>query len=175
MADKGEVNKISEIIGYIFTRLTDQSIDNLDQYFKTKMRQELEEAGFNDEVIDSSMNWLNSLLEQQLLGFLRSASVSNFPSIHSQQAVRCYSIEERLKLSSEVRGLLFQLEQDGMLDWITREIVITQLMKLDQASVELDDFYWVVFMVACSSISKVSRKDQREPLKRLLAAFGKVE
>ena len=47
----------------------------------------------------------------------------------------------------ETRGLLLKLEQCGVLDNISREMVITQLMALGAETIELEHVKWVILMV----------------------------
>jgi uncharacterized protein Smg (DUF494 family) len=50
------------------------------------------------------------------------------------------------------------LEYTGILDTKMREIVISQLMQLNQQSINLNDAKWVVFLVLISKANKNSQE-----------------
>ncbi len=100
---------------------------------------ELKQAGFEPTMISRAFNWLESLSN-------RCASNAPPTSIN-QGAIRHYSSAEQKQLNVEARGLLLALEQCGVLDAISREIVIDRLMALGVDSVEIDHLKWVILMV----------------------------
>ena len=65
----------------------------------------------------------------------------------NQGAIRHYSAEEMDQLGVEARGLLLSLEQCGVLDAVSREMVVDQLMALGVDSIELEHLKWVILMV----------------------------
>lgn len=101
---------------------------------------ELSQAGFDRTMIDQAFNWLENLA---------TLCDSNFQALGSanQGAIRHYSSEECEHLGVEARGLLFSLEQCGVLDSVSREMVIDQLMALGVENIELEHLKWVVLMV----------------------------
>ncbi len=101
---------------------------------------ELSQAGFEHAMIDQAFDWLENLarLCEQNPG-------EN--SICPAGAVRHYTPDECEHLNLEARGLLLSLEQCGVLNGITREMVIDQLMALGVEQVELDHIKWVILMV----------------------------
>ncbi len=174
---QGEPKKISDVVSYIFIKLVNRPASKLrkiDDQFQEQICQELAAAGFAKDLIDKAMSWLGDLLEQQLIGLFKQISSAQCPDFHRPGAVRCYNSDERLKLSQEVRGALFQLSQEGVLDWITQEIIITQLMALDQFPVGTDDLCWVAFIVICSSLGRGNQQEQHATLNRLLTLTGKT-
>ena len=66
---------------------------------------------------------------------------------HLGSAVRVYSDRECDKLDSEVRGLLMSLEQNGILDSVSRELVIDRLLAIDHPQVLAEDVKWVSLLV----------------------------
>ncbi len=69
------------------------------------------------------------------------------PLKSEQQSFRIYSDEECGKLDTECRGFLLFLEQMGVLDHATREMVIDRVMALDSEEVDLEQLKWVILMV----------------------------
>jgi Smg protein len=61
-------------------------------------------------------------------------------------AIRHYSTEECEYISMEGRGFLLYLEQQNILDPMTREIVIDRLIALDHREVDLGRIKWVVLI-----------------------------
>ena len=100
---------------------------------------ELNQAGFDQAMIDRAFDWLENL----------ATLCENNSCVAGvdQGAIRHYSPEELENLGVEARGLLLTLEQCGVLDAISREMVIDQLMALGVDSIELEHLKWVILMV----------------------------
>ena len=101
---------------------------------------ELSQAGFEHTMIDQAFDWLENLAqmcEQNAFG----------TDIVGRGAIRHYSPEEQEQLTVEAQGLLISLEQCGVLDPVSREMVIDQLMALGVDSIEIDHMKWVILMV----------------------------
>ncbi len=100
---------------------------------------ELSQAGFEHSMIDRAFNWLENL----------AALCENnaFAAGINQGAIRHFSPTELAHLGVEARGLLLTLEQCGVLDAVSREMVINQSMALGADSVELEHLKWIILMV----------------------------
>ena len=101
---------------------------------------ELSQAGFEHSMIDQAFDWLENLAR------LCEQSPGEIP-VEQAGAIRHYTPAEIENLNLEARGLLLSLEQCGVLNGITREMVIDQLMALGVEQVELDHIKWVILMV----------------------------
>jgi Smg protein len=101
---------------------------------------ELGQAGFDQAMIDRAFEWLENL------AILSDNSVTD-PSTISQGSIRHYTDDELEQIGLEARGLLLKLEQCGVLDNMSREMVITQLMALGTDTIELEHVKWVILMV----------------------------
>ena len=99
---------------------------------------ELERAGFDRHEIDRALDWLDGLIRTQ-------TAVSAFPGQFSK-SMRHYSPEECDRMDVEARGFLMHLEQLGILDPVTREVVLDRVMALDAAEIDLRRLRWVVMM-----------------------------
>ena len=62
----------------------------------------------------------------------------------------CSRDDELERISTECRGYLLQLEQQGILSPLQREIVIDRLVALDSDEVDIDRLKWLVLMVLSS-------------------------
>lgn len=107
---------------------------------------ELERIGFSRNEIDRALDWLDGLTRVQT-----AVQVAPVLTSHS---IRHYLPEESEQLGLEGRGFLLYLEQLGILDSISREIVIDRIMVLDRREVDLGRIKWVVLMVLFSQPDK---------------------
>lgn len=99
---------------------------------------ELERAGFDRYEVSRALEWLSELAEiQQEVG---SSSLN-------AHAIRHFLPEERNQLNIEGVNLLLNLERVGILDPVTREVVIDRVMALDESDVTMGRIRWVVLMV----------------------------
>ncbi len=105
---------------------------------RESLQQELMEAGFHRSEIGKAFDWLESLTTAGSDGILPNAP---------QQSFRIYSEREEAKLDSECRGFILFLEQMGVLDHATREMVIDRVMALESDDVDLEQLKWVILMV----------------------------
>ena len=104
---------------------------------RDSLQQELMDAGFHRSEISKAFDWLESL------STAGGGILPNAP----QQSFRIYSEREDAKLDSECRGFILFLEQMGVLDHATREMVIDRVMALESDEVELEQLKWVILMV----------------------------
>ncbi len=105
---------------------------------RDSLQQELMDAGFQRTEIGKAFDWLEAL---SIAG--GEGNLPNAP----QQSFRIYSDRENEKLDAECRGFILFLEQMGVLDHATREMVIDRVMALESDEVDLDQLKWVILMV----------------------------
>lgn len=104
---------------------------------------ELHQAGFGHGEINKAFDWLedlSTLCDQDGEPLAGGGAGS----------VRHFSPEEDSKLGAHTRGLIIQLEQAGILDPDTRELVIDRLMALESEEIGLEHVKWVIMMVLCN-------------------------
>ncbi|MES1942617.1 hypothetical protein PC39_00780 [Salinisphaera sp. PC39] len=104
------------------------------------LRDDLDAAGFLPEEVDDAFAWLRGtdVQRQQLV------------AAPGDGALRLYSEIEGERLSSACQGYLLRLQQHGILNGATREIVIDRLLALadeDGEPIEVEQLKWVVMMV----------------------------
>lgn len=125
-----------EILMYLFENYMDGSVTlNTDQ---DTVVSELEQAGFGRTEISRALDWLDGLIRVQEI-------ISAGPQL-TPHAIRHFAPEESERLGTEGKGFLLYLEQLGILDPMTREIVIDRLMALDHREVDLGRIKWVVLI-----------------------------
>lgn len=100
---------------------------------------ELKEAGFDVEEIDRAFGWLD--------GLTRSTEESEQIKHASSGCIRVLSPDEQIKISPECWGFLLYLEQIGILDTATREIVIDRLVVFEHEQIDVPQIKWVTLMV----------------------------
>ncbi len=100
---------------------------------------ELKQAGFDPSMISSAFDWMENLA---------TLCEHDEPSTNTNHgAIRHYSASELEQLNVEARSLLLKLEQCGVLNAISREMIIDQLMALGVDNIEIDHLKWVILMV----------------------------
>lgn len=107
------------------------------EHDQESLREELQRAGFRNSEIRKAFDWLEGL----------ATLPGKITSENSIQSIRLYSEKESERLDSECRGFILFLEQMGVLDHATREMVIDRVMALESDDVDLDQLKWVVLMV----------------------------
>jgi Smg protein len=104
---------------------------------------ELAQAGFGDGEINKAFDWLEDLSE---LCDPPSTDVDG----GAATSTRHFSPEEQLRFDPQAQGLLLKLEQSGILDPSTRELVIDRIMALETAEIDTEHLKWVIMMVLCN-------------------------
>ncbi len=110
------------------------------EFSQETLELELKQAGFDRTMIDLAFDWLENLA-------LLCENNPPDPLDIDQTSIRHYSVKEQARLDTDARGLLLKLEQCGVLNKISREMVIDQLMALDDRDIEPDHVKWVTLMV----------------------------
>lgn len=135
-----------EVLMFLFENYMDGSAT-----FKTdnsSIAVELEKIGFERYEIDRALSWLEGLIEIQ-------TAVLAGPRL-TQQAIRHYTPDETERLGVEGKGFLLYLEQLGILDPVTREVVVDRVMALDAREIDVPRIRWVVLMVLFNQPEKKS-------------------
>lgn len=127
---------VFDVLMYLFENYMNDEAE-FDQD-RDALKTELIQAGFHQGEIGKAFDWLEGLaaLQHQPLSF----------PLNHKSSIRVYSEEECGKLDVDCRGFLLFLEQMGVLDDTTREMVIDRLMALD-GEIDLEQLKWVVLMV----------------------------
>ena len=103
-----------------------------------ELKDELTQAGFSGGEVDKALLWLDELAE-------RIGDTDQAP--HAPHAIRIYTDDERGRLDTASRGLLLFLEQNGILDPVSRELVIERALALETDSLTVEELKWIVLLV----------------------------
>lgn len=98
---------------------------------------ELEKVGFNAATVDRALEWLEGLLIVQ----------ENTAIISTSESLRVYTPYETHKLNVDVIGFLLFLQQMGILNTITRELVINRLLAIEEEEIGIPQVKWVTLLV----------------------------
>lgn len=102
---------------------------------------ELADAGFTPEVIDTAFDWLDGVAA------LHNAESQSEDKLALSGGFRVYSAEELAHFGHNVSGLLMKLEQLGILDAYSREIVINRLFAIEPQEIDEHRVKWLALMV----------------------------
>ncbi|MGH1428275.1 MAG: DUF494 family protein [Arenicella sp.] len=130
-----------DILIYLFEHYLADQVDGAVDLDNQRLTGELLEVGFDRQEIDQAFVWLDELiagLDKSLHGY---QPISSF---------RVFSQEEKTQIPVAVQSLILRLEQAGIFDLATRELVIDRLMALEFDVVDMDDAKWVIMMVLCN-------------------------
>lgn len=129
---------VLELIVYLFEHYMGDDTDGLPD--EEGLRDELQQAGFRLHDIRKAFAWLGDLAER--------------PEPHgggaTASALRHYDPSELARLDAECRGFLLFLEQNAILNPLSRERVIDRLMALEGDAISVEHVKWVVLLVLFS-------------------------
>lgn len=121
-------------------------------YDSDRVAKKLSAAGFEDSDISEAMHWL--------AGVLQAPRGVRDPLPDARASFRAYAPRELAKLDAACRGFLLTLEQSGILNAETRELVIERALAAAGDTLSLEQLKLVVLMVVWN---------QQTPTSRLLA------
>jgi len=131
---------IIDLLLYLFEHYL---YDNPEQAIdRTRVHNNLREAGFSSPVIDKAFDWLENLSEQYDAARL-SANIS-------QHSLRFFSESEQEKLGRQCQDFIYYLENTGILDAARREILIDSVMRLELEDISTEDLQWLALIVLFS-------------------------
>jgi len=128
---------VLDVLVYLFENyMVDETDFDHDQ---ASLEGELQKAGFREGEITKAFSWIEGLSEMQ-------NEAAPF-QLHGNPSLRIFTDRECEKLDLECRSLLLYLEQTGVLDHHSRELVIDRIMALGTEETDTDIVKWVVLMV----------------------------
>lgn len=144
-----------DILMYLFENFIHSDMEVVVNH--DELTDELTRAGFHRQEIHKALAWLERLADLQ---------DSQLPYVNKSpsSSTRVFTAEEVARLDCASRGFLMYLENLGVLDFATREMVIDRVMELDTQQFTLDDLKWVVLMVLFNVPGHEDAYDQMEGL-----------
>uniref|UniRef100_UPI0025EC8461 DUF494 family protein n=1 Tax=uncultured Nevskia sp. TaxID=228950 RepID=UPI0025EC8461 len=123
-----------DVLMYLFENYQDGEFSDSDN--QETLAVELSAAGFPDEEVAHAFAWLDGLANQR-----------NAPTLRGRtDTLRLYAPQEQERLSAECRGFLLYLEQLGILNGESRELVIERLLAFED-EIDLERVKWVCLLV----------------------------
>ena len=104
------------------------------------LEEELVQAGFPQGEIRKAFNWLDELAWRQ-------GSLITNGEAQPNRSMRLYCDREQQRIDLEIQGMLLYLEQAGILDARSRELVIERAMAIETEELTADDVKWIVLLV----------------------------
>lgn len=144
-----------DILIYLFEHYLADNEEGILQLDNQQLTGELMEVGFERKEIDQAFIWLDELI----VGLDKSLK-----SYQPVSSFRVFSQGEKAQIPVEVQSLILRLEQAGILDLATRELVIDRLMALEFDTVDMDDAKWVIMMVLCNQTDSPEELEWAENL-----------
>lgn len=123
-----------DVLMYLFENYHDGELEDSDN--QQTLRVELAAAGFPEDQVAHAFSWLEDLASQREAPTLSGRTDS----------LRIYAPQECERLSAECRGFLLHLEQLGILNPESRELVIERLLAIED-DVDLERVKWVCLLV----------------------------
>lgn len=127
---------VLDVLLYLFQNYMDGEIEI--EPDRETLEEELLEAGFPPAEINKAFEWLDGLAENQ---------GNQEDTRQGARSFRYYTDEECSKLDRECRGFLMYLENTGVVNCRTRELIIERVMALDSSEIDIDRLKWVILMV----------------------------
>ena len=132
---------VLDILMYLFENYFSEPMD--EEPDQTTLETELVEAGFAEPKVKKAFTWLENLADRQ--------TVSLGAGMPSNGSVRVLTGEEDHRRTRDARGFLTCLEDTGVVDPTTRELLIDRLMALDSEEIDSEALSWVLLMVLHNS------------------------
>lgn len=114
-----------------------------------RVAKKLSAAGFEDADISEALHWLAGVLRAP------QAGLGELPS--AQRSFRAFAPRELAKLDAECRGFLLTLEHSGILNPVTRELVLERSLAASGDSLSLEQLKLIVLMVLWNQQMPTSR------------------
>jgi Smg protein len=127
---------VLDVLMYLFENYMDEGPDSPPD--QETLTSELTEAGFARSEISKAFSWLETL--PQMREQLQTMSAGH-------GGMRHYHPAECTRLDKKCRGFLQQMESAGVLDPITRELVLDRMLALGNGDVSIEQLKWVTWMV----------------------------
>ena len=129
---------VLDVLIYIYENYMD-SEEDVTPPDQVMLEEELLQAGFPKLEVNKAFDWLDELAWRQ--GSLSSSSTD------AAQSIRIFTEDEQQRIDLETQGMLLYLTQVGILDLISRELVIERAMALDADELSADDVKWIILLV----------------------------
>ena len=144
---------VVDILIYLYENYMDGEQDPPSD--QAQIHEELIQAGFPESEIDKAFLWMDELAERQ--EFTQA-------QLNARPSLRIYTDHEMSRLDLDCRGLLLFLEQNGILDPASRELVIDRALALDTPALTVEELKWIVLLVLMNRPGREAAFTQMEEM-----------
>lgn len=134
-----------DILVYVFENCQQTEV----AHESDRVAKKLSAAGFEDADISEALQWL--------AGVLRAPQPGAVELPDARRSFRAFAPRELAKLDAECRGFLLTLEHSGLLNPVTRELVLERSLAASGDSLTLDQLKLIVLMVLWNQKMPTSR------------------
>jgi Smg protein len=134
-----------DVLVYLFENCQQNEI----AYDSDRVAKKLSAAGFEDADISEALHWL--------AGVVRAPQVALEKLPDAKRSFRAFAARELTKLDAQCRGFLITLEQSGILNPHTRELVIERSLAAAGETLSLEQLKLIVLMVLWNQQTATSR------------------
>ncbi len=134
-----------DVLVYLFENCQQNEL----AYDRERIAKKLSAAGFEDSDISEALHWLAGVMRSAAGGLHKLPDVRN--------TFRAYAPRELAKLDAGCRGFLLTLEQSGILDAETRELVMERALAASGDVLSLEQLKLIVLMVLWNRQTPTSR------------------
>ena len=127
---------VFDVLVFLYENYLDTEQENVPE--ADALRQELLQIGFVDHQVDQAFDWMDALADRQPLEPIDASQITTF---------RVFSEDEQRRLDMEAQGMLMFLEQCGIVDPASRELIIERVMALGEQEISADHIRWVALIV----------------------------
>lgn len=132
---------VIDVLVFLFDNYLSIETDDLND--EMSLTCELEEAGFPEGEIHKAFDWLGNLAELY--------QTQHFIMPQHPDSIRLLTKDEYAKLDVECQGFLVNLQRTGLLDTVTREIILESAMGLGVERLALSAFKRIIGLVLLNS------------------------
>ncbi len=134
-----------DILVYVFENCQQTEV----AHDSDRVAKKLSAAGFEDADISEALQWL--------AGVLRAPQAGSVELPDARRSFRAFAPRELAKLDAECRGFLLTLEHSGLLNPVTRELVLERSLAASGDSLTLEQLKLIVLMVLWNQQMPTSR------------------
>jgi len=134
-----------DILAYVFENCQQTEV----AHDAARVAKKLSAAGFEDADISEALRWLAGVLRAPQGGLVELPD--------AQRSFRAFAPRELAKLDAECRGLLLTLDHSGLLNPLTRELVLERSLAASGDSLTLEQLKLIVLMVLWNQQTPTSR------------------
>lgn len=138
------MNEVLQVLMYFFEKM-DEALPAAPN--KQSILSELQQLGVPPEEGRRMLALMGDMVEARC--------IDEYP-LQEQLGTRVFTEVEEARMNKKCRSLLLQLEQEGILNPTTRELVLDHLLQLPPREITLQRIKWVTLMILCEQTDKLS-------------------